>query len=197
MTDTARVHQREVREALHAIVSDPQLGTPALSNPQTMSNLLKDLLPDAPRETSVLVATAEAGLAQILLDHVSQGMDAATAASLAASVFAARPARDAAHPAGYTAAPGPAYGRPAAPPMAGPTVAAPGCGQPTGPGHGFPTGTIATVEPLSQLVGPEVTSCKNGAGPDMRGVTTALSCHTHAQDIGTPRGYAPAGKGER
>ena len=171
MTDTAWVHQREVREALHAIVFDPQLGTPALSNPQTMSNLLKDLLPDAPRETSVLVATAEAGLAQILLDHVSQGMDAA--------------------------APGPAYGRPAAPPMAGPTVAAPGCGQPTGPGHGFPTGTIATVEPLSQLVGPEVTSCKNGAGLDMRGVTTALSCHTHAQDIGTPRGYAPAGKGER
>ena len=90
MTDTARVHQREVREALHAIVFDPQLGTPALSNPQTMSNLLKDLLPDAPRETSVLVAAAEAGLAQILLDHVSQGMDAATAASLAASAFAAR-----------------------------------------------------------------------------------------------------------
>jgi len=38
VTGTAWVHQREVREALHAIVSDPQLGTPALSNPQTMSS---------------------------------------------------------------------------------------------------------------------------------------------------------------
>lgn len=90
MTDTAWAHQREVGEALHSIVSDPQLGAPALSNAQTMSNLLKDLLPDARRETSVLVAAAEAGLARILLDHVSQGMDAATAASLAASAFAAR-----------------------------------------------------------------------------------------------------------
>jgi hypothetical protein len=81
VTDTAWVHERE---ALHTIVSDPQLGTLALSNPQAMSNLLKDLRPDAPRETSVLAAAAEAGLAQILLDHVSQGMDAATAASQAA-----------------------------------------------------------------------------------------------------------------
>jgi hypothetical protein len=55
-----------------------------------MSNLLKDLLPDAPRETSVLVAAAEAGLAQVLLDHVGQGMDVATASSLSASAFAAR-----------------------------------------------------------------------------------------------------------
>jgi hypothetical protein len=82
VTGTAWEHQREVREALQTIVSDPQLGIPALSNAQTMSNLLKDLLPDAPRETSVLVAAAEAGLAQILLDHVSQGMDAPTAAPL-------------------------------------------------------------------------------------------------------------------
>jgi len=90
LTATAWEHRRDVREALQTIVSDPQLGAAALSNAQTMSNLLKDLLPDAPRETSVLVAAAEAGLAQILLDHVRQGMDAATAASLAASAFAAR-----------------------------------------------------------------------------------------------------------
>jgi hypothetical protein len=83
-------HQREVKEALHTIVSDPHLGVPALSSSQTMSNLLKDLLPDAPRETSVLVAAAEAGLAQVLQDHVSQGMDVATASSLTASAFAAR-----------------------------------------------------------------------------------------------------------
>src|SRR5262249_4531162 len=33
-------------------------------------------------------------------------------------------------------------------------------------------------------LGPEVTSCKNVAAPGMRGVTHALSCHTHAPDIG-------------
>lgn len=90
MTSTQWEHQREVREALRTIVSDPQLGVPALSNSQTMSNLLKDLLPDAPRETSVLVAAAEAGLPQVLTDHVSQGMDVATASSLTASSFASR-----------------------------------------------------------------------------------------------------------
>jgi hypothetical protein len=90
VTDTAWEHQREVREALQTIVSDPQLGIPALSGAQAMSNLLKDLLPDAPRETSVLVAAAEAGLAQILLDQMNQGMDTATAASLAASIAVSR-----------------------------------------------------------------------------------------------------------
>ena len=90
MTSSSWEHQREVRDALATIVADPQLGVPALSSAPTMSNLLKDLLPDAPRETSVLVAAAEAGIAQILLDHVGQGMDIATASSLAASAFAAR-----------------------------------------------------------------------------------------------------------
>jgi hypothetical protein len=40
VTATAWGHQCEVREALQAIVSDPQLGTAVLSNPQIMSNLL-------------------------------------------------------------------------------------------------------------------------------------------------------------
>src|SRR5262249_5496168 len=229
VTATAWEHQREVREALHMIVSDPQLGIPALSNAQVMSNLLKDLLPDAPRETSVLVAAAEAGLAQILLDHVSQGMDAPTAASLAATAFAARapftpeacdwtvaelsvalglapgvppapaagpattvaagppavagrpvpkdkaetlPARGAAYRAGYAAAPRRGYGQ------AGPatqkstrtwgivtaaiiTVSVLG-GIIAMVTH---TGAITTVEPLSQFLGPEVTSCKNVAAP--------------------------------
>ena len=90
MTGTAREHQHEVRDALHTVVSDPQLGIAALSNAQMMSNLPKDLLPDAPRETRVLVTASEAGPAQPLLDHVSQGIDAATAASMAASGLAAR-----------------------------------------------------------------------------------------------------------
>jgi hypothetical protein len=90
VTSTSWEHQREARDALRTIVTDPQLGVAALSSAQTMSNLLKDLLPDAPRETSVLVAAAEAGLAQTLLDHVGQGMNVATASSLAASALAAR-----------------------------------------------------------------------------------------------------------
>ncbi|HUD37725.1 MAG TPA: hypothetical protein VMR14_12545 [Streptosporangiaceae bacterium] len=52
-----------------------------------MSNLLKDYLPDAPREKSILVAAAEAGLADTLREHVAQGMDPNTAIRLTASSF--------------------------------------------------------------------------------------------------------------
>jgi hypothetical protein len=54
-----------------------------------MSNLLKDLLPDAPREKSILVAAAEAGLADTLRQHVAQGMDPDTAIRLTAASFSA------------------------------------------------------------------------------------------------------------
>ena len=57
--------QGEAHAALRAIVADPRYGPPALSNAQTMTNLLKDMLPDAPRESSVLVAASEAGVAVI------------------------------------------------------------------------------------------------------------------------------------
>ena len=80
-------HAAEARAALNAIVTDPQHGVSALSSPQTMSNLLKDLLPDAPREKSILVAAAEAGLADNLRQHVDQGMDPNTAIRLTASSF--------------------------------------------------------------------------------------------------------------
>jgi hypothetical protein len=88
MTDTSWEHAAEARAALQAIVSDPVYGVTALSNAQTMSNLLKDFLPDAPREKAVLVAAAEAGLASSLRDHVSHGMDVNTAVRLTASSFA-------------------------------------------------------------------------------------------------------------
>lgn len=65
MTGTQWEHQPEVRDALRTIVADPEFGIGALSNPQPLSNLLKDLLPDAPKETSVLVAAAEAELAGV------------------------------------------------------------------------------------------------------------------------------------
>jgi hypothetical protein len=60
-----------------------------LSSSQIMANLLKDLLPDAPREVSILVAAAEAGVASNLRDRVSQGMDVGTASAVVAGSFAA------------------------------------------------------------------------------------------------------------
>src|SRR5260370_32219174 len=89
MSEMSGEHAAEARAALSEIVNDPQFGAAALSNGPTMSNLLKDLLPDAPREKSILVAAAEAGLAGSLRDHVAQGMDTATATRLAASSLAA------------------------------------------------------------------------------------------------------------
>lgn len=53
--------QGEAQAALRTIVADPRYGPAALSNAQTMTNLLKDVLPDAPRESSVLVAASEVG----------------------------------------------------------------------------------------------------------------------------------------
>src|SRR5215469_2018464 len=87
MSDMSWEHASEARAALNAIVTDPDHGVAALSNAQTMSNLLKDYLPDAPREKSILVAAAEAGLADTLREHVSHGMDADTAIRLTASSF--------------------------------------------------------------------------------------------------------------
>src|SRR5215470_9986406 len=87
MADLPWEHAAEARAALNAIVTDPEHGVDALSSPRTMSNLLKDLLPDAPREKSLLIAAAEAGLADTLREHVSQGMDTPTAIRLTASSF--------------------------------------------------------------------------------------------------------------
>ena len=50
----------QARRALQGIVADPQYGTAALSQPAVMSNLLKDFLPDEPREAGLLVAAAQA-----------------------------------------------------------------------------------------------------------------------------------------
>jgi hypothetical protein len=79
--------QGEARDALRAIMADPRYGPGALSNAQTMTNLLKDMLPDAPRESSVLVAASEAGVIGILQTHMSNGMDLTTASRLAAGSF--------------------------------------------------------------------------------------------------------------
>ena len=82
----------EALSALRAIAANPQYGAEALSNAPMMTNLLKDLLPDAPREANVLVAAAGAGVAQSLRGYMAQGMDVGTATQLAAGTLADRTA---------------------------------------------------------------------------------------------------------
>ena len=84
--------QGDAQAALRIIVADPRYGSAALSNAQTMTNLLKDMLPDSPRESSVLVAASEAGVAGMLQSNLSRGMDVATASRLAAGSFENRTA---------------------------------------------------------------------------------------------------------
>ena len=79
--------QGEAQAALRTIVADPRYGPAALSNAQTMTNLLKDMLPDAPRESSVLVAASDVGVPGMLQSNLSQGMDVGTASRLAAGSF--------------------------------------------------------------------------------------------------------------
>lgn len=85
-------HEGEARAALHAIVSDPAYGPDALSSVKTLSNLLQDFLPDAPRETGLLIAAASAGLPDKLRQHIEQGLDHATAIRLVSGYLATRTA---------------------------------------------------------------------------------------------------------
>jgi len=88
MAESTFEHADEARQALHVIVSDPAYGANTLSNPQQLSNLLTDYLPDAPREVGVLIAAAQARVSESLSEHVAQGMNVSTAVRLTASSFA-------------------------------------------------------------------------------------------------------------
>jgi hypothetical protein len=77
----------EVRAALRAIVSDPELGPGVLSDRVVMAGVIKDYLPDAPRETGILLAAVEHGVPRTLRERVLEGMDASTAIRLTASWF--------------------------------------------------------------------------------------------------------------
>jgi hypothetical protein len=82
-------HAREVRAALRSIVSDPDFGVAALSSRRAMESLLKDLLPDRPRDAAILVAAAEHGTAALLRERVEvEGMDAGLAVRLTAAMCA-------------------------------------------------------------------------------------------------------------
>ncbi len=76
--------------ALQSIVAD--YGAAALSDAQFMNNVLRDLLPDEPREASVLVAAAEADVAGIIGERAAQHISPGAAIAQAAVVLGERTA---------------------------------------------------------------------------------------------------------
>jgi len=82
----------EALNALRTIAANPQYGAEALSSAQMLTNLLKDMLPDAPREANVLITAAGAGVPTALQGYLAQGMDVGTATQLAAGTLAERTA---------------------------------------------------------------------------------------------------------
>src|SRR3954451_6388284 len=77
----------EAQAALRSIVANPRYGAAALSNSQTMTYLLEHMLPEAPRESGVLVAASKTCVPDMLRQQLSQGTDPGTAARLAAESF--------------------------------------------------------------------------------------------------------------
>jgi hypothetical protein len=85
--------QGEAHEALGTAVAS--YGPRVLSDPHTLGNLVADLLPDLPRERSLLVTGAEAGVAAEMKQHVEeQRIDPDTAVQLVASALSERRAID-------------------------------------------------------------------------------------------------------
>jgi hypothetical protein len=85
--------QGEAHEALGTAVAS--YGPRVLSDPHTLGNLVADLLPDLPRERSLLVTGAEAGVAAEMRQHVEgQRIDPDTAVQLVASALSERRAID-------------------------------------------------------------------------------------------------------
>jgi hypothetical protein len=156
MTDQSFDERGEAHEAMGTVVSS--YGARVLSNPQMLRNLVADLLPDLPRERSLLVSAAEAGIATEITQYVEeQHIDAETAVQLVARALSERTMIDAtasmwvatefAQALGYAARPfggAPARGTPVPPPPGipglpvppGPPPAIPSLPQP--PLAGFP-----------------------------------------------------------
>ena len=143
--------QGEAHEALGTAVAS--YGQRVLSDPHTLGNLVADLLPDLPRERSLLVTGAEAGIAGEMRQHVEeQHIDPDTAVQLVATALSERRAIDPAaglwvateyaralgyqvRPSTAAAPPGPAPQRPPGQfwPPALPPQSWPPAGQPPGP----------------------------------------------------------------
>src|SRR5690242_3548170 len=132
--------QGEAHEALGTAVAS--YGQRVLSDPHTLGNLVADLLPDLPRERSLLVTGAEAGIAGEMRQHVEeQHIDPDTAVQLVATALSERRAIDPAaglwvateyaralgyqvRPSTAAAPPGPAPQRPPGPVLAAGAAAA-------------------------------------------------------------------------
>ena len=123
----------EALNALRTIAADPQYGAEALASAQMMTNLLKDMLPDAPREANVLITAAGAGVPTALQGYLAQGMDVGTATQLAAGTLAERTALTADACAWATSSLATALLPPVAPSVSGPggTAPLPGSDHPT------------------------------------------------------------------
>jgi hypothetical protein len=143
----------EAARALHAAVED--YGTRALSNPQVLTNLFKDLLPTLPREASLLVQASEAGVPDLLVGHVGQQIPPDAAVQLTAATLAQRRALDPAACCWAAAQFATALGYqvevpPATAPVASPPPAPAGVG-PADPGAPV---VAPTVEPWAQAPPP-------------------------------------------
>jgi hypothetical protein len=139
----------EALNALRTIAADPQYGAEALASAQMMTNLLKDMLPDAPREANVLITAAGAGVPTAVQGYLAQGMDLGTATQLAAGALAERTALTADACAWATSALATALL-----PPAGPVASAPAGPGGTSPLPGSDHPTMAPQGPVSYGSGP-------------------------------------------
>jgi hypothetical protein len=175
----------EALNALRTIAADPQYGAAALSSAQMMTNLLKDMLPDAPREANVLITAAGAGVPTALQGYLAQGMDVGTATQMAAGILADRTALTADACAWATSSLAAALLSPAVPLASGPggTSPLPGSDHPTvaplgtGPGPvAYGSGPVATLAAGSGRGRPAGVSLLAAACAGAGALATILAC---------------------
>lgn len=166
----------EALNALRTIAADPRYGAEALASAPMMTNLLKDMLPDAPREASVLITAAGAGVPTALQGYLAQGMDVGTATQLAAGTLAERTALTADACAWATSSLATALVPPVPPLASGPggTSPLPGSDHPTMVPQGTgPVGTLAAGPGRDRPAGVSVLAAAcAGAGA----LATILAC---------------------
>jgi len=161
--------QGEAREALSTAVSS--YGMRVLSDPRILGNLVTDLLPDSPRERSLLVTAAEAGMATELSQHVEQQrLSVETAVALVARGLTERRSIDIAASTWVATEYAQALGyqvRPGIPPAAQldedetPLTATVRRPRPSPQAAPFP----AAVPPLAPTLGPQLPAPQPAAGP--------------------------------
>jgi hypothetical protein len=190
MTDPTLDPSAEAARALHAAVED--YGQAALSNPQMLTNLFKDLLPTLPREASLLVQAAEAGVADTFVEHIGQQMPPDAAVRLTAATFGQRRALDQGACSWATAQFAAALGYPVTiPPSLSADVSAP---PPPTPQVGqLADGDLGTTVGASQVL-PGAPAAPGGAGPTIGAPPGAWTPGGPGPNIG-PLGGPPAGPG--